>query len=193
MIDLRRALVFAPLLATLVLAGCGSVHPPKPLSAAQAAQLQTAPSLGSVAIEETEVKAHGENLRRHLESTGLFRAASLAGAETTSTDWTARIDARCSGRRGGWIPLVPILTLGVVPQFARMELGYTFTLRETATGREIQIPCGIKATIGVGWIPALMNVLPGWTLNESEESPAFQKQLAYAIASRATGPAATER
>ncbi len=187
MLDFHRAPAFVLILATFALAGCGSMHPPKPLSAAQAATLLAAPSFGSVAVEQTEVKGHAEILRRHLESTGLFSTASLAGVDAPPADWSARIDGRCEGRRGGWIPLVPILTLGVVPQFARMELGYTFTLRETATGREIQIPCGIKATIGVGWIPALMNVLPGWTFNDSEESPAFKRQLAYAIASRAAG------
>ncbi len=84
---------------------------------------------------------------------------------------------------------MPILTLGFIPQFARMELGFAFTLRENATGREIEIPCGINATIGVGWIPAMMNALQGWTLNDSEEIPNFKKRLAYAIASRAAGPA----
>lgn len=190
MLDLRRALGLAPLLSVLALAGCGSMHPPKPLSAAQAAQLRTAPSLGSVAVEQPEGKGHGEILRRHLEATGLFRSASLAEADSPSTDWTARIDGRCDNRRGGWIPVLPILTLGVVPQFSRMELGYAFTLHENATGREIQIPCGIKATIAVGWLPALMNVLPGWTFDEPEESPAFKNRLAYEIASRTAGPAA---
>jgi hypothetical protein len=71
-----------------------------------------------------------------------------------------------------------------------MELGYACTLHENATGREIQIPCAIKATIGVGWIPALLNFLPGWTFDEPEESPAFKNRLAYEIASRAAGPAA---
>jgi hypothetical protein len=161
------------------------MHPPRPLSAAQAAQLRAAPHLGSVAVEELEVKGHSEILRRQLESTGLFRAASLAGTSSPAADWNARIDGRCDNRRGGWIPLVPILTLGFVPQFSRMELGYAFTLHENASGREIQIPCGIKATMGVGWIPALMNVLPGWTLNDSENSTNFKSRLAYAIASRA--------
>ncbi len=189
MLDRRHALVFAPLLSICTLAGCGSMHPPKPLSAAQAALLRSAPQLGSVAVEETKVKGHAEILRRQLESTGLFQLTGLAGTTSTAADWTARIDSRCDNRRGGWIPLVPILTLGFVPQFSRMELGYAFTLRETATGREVSIPCGIKATIGVGWIPALMNVLPGWTLNDSENSANFKKRLAYEIASRAAGPA----
>ncbi len=182
---LRRALVF--ILSAISLAGCGSMHPPKPLSRAQAAQLRATPSFGSVAVEELEVKGHAEILRRQLLATGLFGSASLATAEAPAADWTARIDGRCDNRSGGWIPLFPILTLGFVPQFARMDLGYSFTLRETATSREVQIPCGIKATIGVGWIPALMNVLPGWTLNDSEESPSFKSRLAYAIASRAAG------
>lgn len=189
MLDFRRALVLAPLLSIFTLSGCGSMHPPKPLSAAQAAQLRSTPQLGSVAVEETEVKGHAEILRRQLESTGLFKATSVAGAETPSADLTARIDGRCDNRRGGWIPLVPILTLGFVPQFSRMELGYAFTLRETATGREVSIPCGIKATIGVGWIPALMNVLPGWTLDDSEQSASYKSRLAYEIVSRAAGPA----
>ena len=36
-----------------------------------------------------------------------------------------------------------------------------------------------------GWLPALTNVLPGWSLKEPEETMSFRQRLAYAIVSRA--------
>ena len=87
-------------------------------------------------------------------------------------------------------PLLPILTLGVVPQFGRMELGFPFSLRDTRSGEVIHVPCEIDGWIGVGWIPAVMTVLPGWTQDDPETSPRFETRLAYSIASRL--PAARE-
>ncbi|MBW8877319.1 MAG: hypothetical protein JF614_20330 [Acidobacteria bacterium] len=38
-------------------------------------------------------------------------------------------------------------------------------------------------SLGVGWLPAVMNVLPGWSLSEPEQSRNFDRRLAYSIAS----------
>ncbi|HXU44856.1 MAG TPA: hypothetical protein VN783_04980 [Thermoanaerobaculia bacterium] len=186
MLGPRRVVALALLLlSAVVLSGCGSSLPPRALTAAQAAQVAAVPSFGVVAIAKAEYGNAGI-LRSQLEATGLFRTAVLEGAEgAAAADWTATLTGRCQNRRGGWIPFLPILTLGVVPEFARMELGYSFTLREAATGRTIDVPCEIKSTIGVGWLPALMNVLPGWSLKEPEETKSFRERLAYAIVSRA--------
>ncbi|MFL6194680.1 MAG: hypothetical protein ACJ75H_10955 [Thermoanaerobaculia bacterium] len=177
-----RFLLIVPL---LVLYGCGSSLPPPRLTGLQAATVDRIPagSLGVVAVE-VERPIHAENLRAMLERTRLFKSAVLAGEAAETPDYVARITDRCSYRRGGFIPLWSILTLGVVPTFSRMELAYAFTLRETATGREARIPCEISSVQGIGWLPAAMNVLPGWTYQDPEESKRFERRLAYAIVSR---------
>jgi hypothetical protein len=174
-----------------LLSGCGSSLPPRPLTAAQRSFLDQTPSLGVVAVTVPEPDyGHAATLRDMLQRTGLFERAELLDPAAPAPRYTATIVDRCSCRHGGWIPILPVLTLGVVPQFARCSVGYAFTLRETASGKEAQIACDIKETVGVGWLPALMNVLPGWTLSDTEKSPRFERRLAYSIASRLQRPEA---
>jgi hypothetical protein len=178
-----------PLLALCLLStaatGCGSTLRPRPLSAAQASLVDRIGTLGVVAVADVPCSLGNEAiLRAMLERTGLFRAVVASRPAAPAPDYVATITGRCSSRRGGWIPLLPLLTFGVVPQFSRMELGYAFTLRQRSTGREIAIPCEIETTIGVGWLPALMNVLPGWSLKDPEKTRNFDRRLAYAIAAR---------
>ena len=173
------------------LAGCGSIHRPAPLTAAEAARLDRTGSLGVVAVEGDACKSWGRKGELHgmLERTGLFRRVVEPGTDDPAPDYMARIDERCSYRRGGWIPLWSVLTLGVIPTFQEMELGYGFTLHHLATGREVRIPCEIRTIVAVGWLPELMNVLPGWSRDDPEKTRNFDRRLAYAIASRIAVPA----
>jgi hypothetical protein len=178
-----RLAILAVVLFSSVLAGCGSGLPPRPLTAAQRSFVAQAPRLGAVAVAVPQPDyGHAEILRGILERTKLFASTGLLDPAAPAPAYTATIDDRCSCRHGGWIPILPILTLGVVPQFNRCALGYAFTLREVATGKEARIGCDIKVTYGVGWLPALMNVLPGWSLDQQEEGARFESRLAYSIA-----------
>jgi hypothetical protein len=155
------------------------------LTAAQSTLVDGTGSLGVAAVDESWGKpGHAGILRSMLERTGLFRMVVLLGSGAPSPDYVTTIRGRCGNRRGGFIPVLPILTLGIVPQFTRMDLGYTFALRQVSTGREIVVPCEIESVMGFGWLPALMNILPGWSLTDPEDTPSFSRRLAYAIASR---------
>lgn len=184
----RLSTVFALLACAGVLSGCGSSLPPRPLSAAQKAFVAQAPRLGVVAVDAAPHPGNAKILRGMLERTRLFERAVVADPAEPGPAFTATIDDRCSCRHGGWIPVFPILTLGVVPQFSRCSMGYAFTLREVATGREAKIGCDIKMTIGVGWLPAVMNVLPRWTWADPETGGRYESRLAYSIASRLAAP-----
>jgi hypothetical protein len=188
-----------------VLGGCGSSLAPRPLTAAQASQVQGfrggsgdagdaddaddaggAGEMGVVAVEAPR-QGYARILASQLERTELFRAVLLVPADGPAPegiDYVATVTGRCSARHGGWIPWLPILTLGVVPQFHTFEVGLPFTLRRVSTHEEVVIPCEIRSTLGVGWIPALLNVLPGWSLEEPEQTPNFGRRLAYSIVSR---------
>jgi hypothetical protein len=187
-----RASIFFVLavgLAGSVLGGCGSSLQPRPLTAAQASQMQrsgTGGSLGVVAVEAPD-EGYARILAGMLERTGLFRSILLvprSGPALEGIDYVATVTGRCGARHGGWIPWLPILTLGIVPQFHTFEVGLPFTLRRASTHEEVAIPCEIRSTLGVGWIPALLNVLPGWSLEEPEQTQSFHRRLAYAIVSR---------
>jgi hypothetical protein len=156
------------------------------LTAAQTSVVQRFGSLGVVAVEAPD-EGYARILGSLLERTGLFRAAvpvPRGEAASEGADYVATMTGRCSARHGGWIPWLPILTLGIVPQFHTDELGLPFRLRRVATGEEVVIPCEIRSTLGIGWIPALMNVLPGWSREDPERSPNYERRLAYSIVSR---------
>jgi hypothetical protein len=156
------------------------------LTAAQSSLVDRTGSLGVVAVVDDPCILPGRGLQSMLERTGLFRAVVASGPSAPATDYLATIQGRCTFGRGAWIPVLPLFTLGVVPEFHRMEMGYAFTLRHLSTGQETVIPCEIRATVGIGWIPLLMNVLPGWSTEDPEKTRTFGRRLAYGIVSRTT-------
>jgi hypothetical protein len=174
--------------AALVLGGCGSMLPPPRLSPAQSTRVAAAGRLGSVAVDPAPGRSCDRAFLRMLERTDLFTRVVPLPDAGAPTEYVAAIEERCSYGRGGFIPIVSILTLGVVPTFQRFELGYAFSLRDTRSGETIHVPCEIEGKIGVGWIPAAMAVLPGWTQEDPEQSPRFVKRLAYGIISRLPAP-----
>jgi hypothetical protein len=164
-----------------LLAGCGSMLPPQPLNSAERGAVETAGNLGVVEVAAGPGRL-STGLVRLLQGTGLFSAV-VAAPSTRPPDFVATRGEACE--RGAWTPsLATMLTLGIVPTFDHVRQGYSFVLRDAHTGQETEIPCEIDVTIGVGWIPALMSVLPGWTLQDAESTPRFKERLAYNIASR---------
>jgi hypothetical protein len=180
----RTALALAALSATALLTGCGSMLPPPRLSPAEQAHVQSVGRLGSVAVDPGPQQPSTGLFERMLTRTDLFTQVVRLDPAAPPTDYVATLEGRCNYHRGGWLPILPILTLGVVPQFGRMELGFPFSLRDTRSGEVIHVPCEIDGWIGVGWIPAVMTILPGWTQDDPESSPRFESRLAYGIVSR---------
>jgi hypothetical protein len=178
-------------LCSSALAGCSVIAisattlRPRPLTAAQSALVDRAGSLGVVAVVEDPHVWPGRELAPMLVRTGLFRAVVPAASGGPAPDYVATAREDCYAP---WAPVLPLLTLGVLPQFHQTRLGTSFTLRDLATGREVRIPCEIESTAGVGWIPLLMNVLPGWSPGNTEKTTSFGRRLAYGIVSRLAPP-----
>jgi hypothetical protein len=172
------------LAAAALLAGCGSMLPPPRLSPAEHARVASVGRLGTVAVDPGPERPSTAVFENMLARTDLFTRVVRLDPAAEPADYVAAIEGRCSDRRGGWIPILPILTLGVVPQFGKVQYGFPFSLRDTRSGAVIHVPCEIDGWIGVGWIPAVMAVLPGWTQDDGESGPRFERRLAYSIASR---------
>jgi hypothetical protein len=164
-----------------LLAGCGSMLPPRPLNPAERHTVDVAENLGVVEVVAGPGKL-STGLVRMLAGTGLFSAV-VAAPPARPADFIATLGEACE--RGAWTPSpVTLVSLGIVPTFSHLRQGYSFLLRNARTGEETEIPCELEVTIGVGWIPAAMSVLPGWTLQDVESTPRFRQRLAYNIASR---------
>lgn len=173
----------ALLLVATLLAGCGSALPPPRLAAAERAEVAAVGRLGTVAVDPGAQRSCAA-MEGMLKRTGLFTEVVKLDPAAAPPDYVAAIEDRCSYRRGGFIPILSILTLGVVPTFEKFQLGFAFSLRDTRSGETIHVPCEIEGRLGVGWVPAMMAVLPGWTRQDPEQSPRFENRLAYSIASR---------
>ena len=180
----RQATAGVLLAVSALLAGCGSALPPPRLSSGERARVASAGSLGAVAVDPAPGKTCDREFLDMLRRTGLFTRVEPLDAVAAPAEYVAAIEDRCSYRRGGWVPMLSVLTLGVVPTFGRFELGYAFSLRDTRSGETVHVPCEIDARLGVGWIPAMMAVLPGWTQEDPERTSRFEDRLAYSIVSR---------
>ena len=175
----RTGLVLLALFAL----GCGSTRLPAKLSSGERQRVEAARLPLTVGVEPS--RSTGD-LVRFLRETGLFATVEPLEGLAASPDLVVHFEERCSFHRGGFIPLLPILTLGVVPQWGRFELGYAFSFRSPLeVGEPVLIGCGeAKGTMVVGWLGIPLNVLPGWTLQDPEKSPRFYNRLALAIAER---------
>jgi hypothetical protein len=170
-------------LLALVAVGCGSTRLPAKLSSAERQRVEAARLPLTVGVEPS--RSTGD-LVRFLRGTGLFTQVEPLEGLAAPPDLVVRYEDRCSFHRGGFVPLLPILTLGIVPQWARFELGYAFSFHSSGgAGEPVLIGCGeAEGTMVVGWLGIPLNVLPNWTLQNPEESERFYNRLALAIAKR---------
>jgi hypothetical protein len=100
-------------------------------------------------------------------------------------DLIAQVQRRCQ-QGGGWVPLLPILTLGIVPQWLNTGYGYAFILRSPASSDQVIFDCHTsEGTILVGWVGTLLTVLPDWqTAGDPETSRRHYNRLAFALLNR---------
>ncbi len=181
------------LVGGVAFAGCSTSLRPRPLTAAQSSLVDRAGSLGVVAVVDDPCARPGR-LAPLLERTGLFRAVVPSGSGGPAPDYVATIRGHCGlGNDPSLAMLLPFVTLGIVPEFHWRGLGVSFTLRDLATGQEAVVPCEIGSLTGTGWIPGLMNVLPGWSSGDVEKTRSFGRRLAYGIVSRLQPPPPPQR
>ena len=170
------------LLASFLLAGCGSMQMPRTLSPAERMEVEAVEIPAVVGVQGWR---WSEELQGILDASGLFRRVALLSALDQPPDLVATVRERCSFHRGGFIPIWTVLTLGVVPTWTRTEFGYVFAFHApSAPDRKVVVGCGPGGYLVVGWLGTPLNALPGWTLSDPEEHPRYHHRVALEVARR---------
>jgi len=145
---------------TLGTAGCGTMTLPPRLSPAERAQIERVRFDADVGVT-TEYPRHiRKDVVAILQDTGLFRKVADLDELSEPPDLVVTV----TGRHGGKaiIPLLTIVTLGVLPTFFTDDVGYGLVIRSPIPKGRVPIDYHYTARAGLGFSSAVLNVLPGW-------------------------------
>ena len=137
-----------------------------------------------VGVEQYEPAVYSERLISSLRSTGLFEYVGPLD-QTDDPDLIASVRRPIYGT-ASVVPLLTLLTLGVVPTRASEEWGESFTLRSAgAQGSEVDVEFTYSGPTTLGWAALLLAPLPQHALGRPYDKPRFRRAFAAAIARKA--------
>jgi len=161
-------LVLVPVL--LAATGCGATRlslrlAPEELRMVRAERL---PLVVGVEWSSQPSPPCGPTLVELLRATNLFREVNYFESLSAPPDLIARVERRCHENGGGWVPILPLLTLGIVPQWYSTGYGYAFTLRSPRSADQVVIDCRPhEGAYLMGWAATLLSLSPDWTLSDT--------------------------
>ena len=186
----RRLWRTAPIIALVscLAVGCAGYSIPKPLSPSEVVVVQ---SVDNRLVAEIRVRpeiARGdakyyESFRASIQATGLFSRVDWDWAIKTQSDVRLKPLHRCSLAEfsgGGFVPLYPILTFGLVPQIVRGSYHWAFEVEQA--GQVTVVDCPISGAFGMGWIPKILKATGSWAAQPPEHHPRLHSRLSYEIA-----------
>jgi hypothetical protein len=193
---LAIALLVAILCAAAVLTGaCSTTTLPPDLSDAQRDLIRTTRFDATVGVETYDPPVYSERLIDALRATALFKQVEPVAAYKTPPDLIARVERPVSG--DPVLPLVTVLTLGLLPTVVDEKHGHVFSLRSgRKEGDALGIECTFTGRTTLGWLAAALNFLPNHALRDSTLDARMAEMLALQIATgkdsiAALNPAAT--
>ena len=161
---------------------CGSVRLPQDLTFNELKQVKLAKMPLVVGVQNSA----GEFLLRTLQQSNMFSQVDYVDQLLIPPDLIAKYEGRCNWHRGGWVPVLPIISLGVIPQGNKVAFGYSFSLfKPEFEQHKITFKCRDEGYIIVGWLGTAMSMSKKWTIGGNpEESQAFYDRTALAIANQ---------
>jgi hypothetical protein len=136
-----------------------------------------------VGVEEYKWPSYSDGLTSALQNCGIFRKVDHL-ERLPSCDIIARVEEQIHGEPV--IPLLPCVTLGIVPLVVNEQHGESFSLAPASgKGKNVRIRCVYRTPTVLGWAAAVLNPLPQWTSADFESTDRFLDQLSLAIARNA--------
>src|ERR1700722_11363549 len=182
-----RRLVLVVLLAAMAAFGGGCVGwgsgalPPR-LSTAEEARLKGAHLALTVGVERNQAPVYSDNLVKALRRTGLFVSVERLEQCTNPPALVARVERRIYGSTV--IPLLTLLTFGIIPTNTEEETGYSFSFgSSTPSGQKVPVEYSYKGRTMLGWIAIFDGLSPDRILFPfaAENSRRFRDRLSLAI------------
>ncbi|MDB6066947.1 MAG: hypothetical protein JWR26_3155 [Pedosphaera sp.] len=184
----KRHPQFVPLTLLLVImavlgGGCVGVASstlPPPLSATQKVRLKTARLPLTVGVERYKYPAYSDALVKALRNTGVFVRVDHLERFSSPPSLVARVERQISGSTV--IPILTLLTFGIIPTTADETYGYAFSLG--TPGREPQrvpVEYSYQGRVTLGWVSVFLWLTPGHSTFNPEHNRRFRGRLALAI------------
>lgn len=180
---------------TGLLKGCSSAALPPKLTNIQREELmrRSPPLPISVGVADYEYPAYSDSLLRILQVSHLFTKVDRLSAFTDPPDFVAEVDRRIYG--SAIIPILPAVTLGLVPAWTDEEWGHSFSLKSSRNDAKMAVEFSYHGTSFLGWVSGLINLLPDRTGGDVYETKQYQEAFAFQVLSHwlsVRNPTATE-
>ena len=181
---MRKALVTLGIVCSAVivaglLKGCASEQRPLPLDTSEETLLGSNGFGLSLGVEPSTPPVYAQSLLHALQQTGLFREVQPA-ERVQAPDLLVRVERPISGN--AVIPILSLITLGLIPTVTEEEHGYSFSLRSPKSSEQVVIVEYVHRGYTVlGWVAGLLNLFPQWTGDSVQNDPRFKERLKLAI------------
>jgi len=181
---MRKVLVAIGIVCSAVvvaglLKGCASEQRPLPLNIGEETLLSSKGFGLSLGVEPSTPPVYAQSLLRALQQTGLFREVQPSD-KNQAPDLLARVERSITGN--AVIPILSLITLGVIPTVTEEEHGYSFSLRAPKSSERVVIVEYVHRGYTVlGWMAGPLNFFPQWTGDSVHNDPRFKERLKLAI------------
>ena len=193
----KKALTLTAIAAFVIFGlsgGCAAHRRPPALTSAERELLREAPLPYSVTValwdDQTSTgqnpEAYASALAALVDASGTFKTsryehgAAPVGQELVATSTGAHCDSAV-------IPLLSIVTLGIVPTIFQDEHCEGMLLRRAAGQQKesgVQVEVHAQATSVLGWGAILVGALPGWSYGPVGDDSRFAERFRLAVVQR---------
>jgi hypothetical protein len=181
---MRKAFVAIGIVCSAVivaglLKGCASEQRPLPLKTSEETLLGSKGFGLSLGVEPSTPPVYAQALLHALQQTELFRVVQPAD-KIQAPDLLAQVERSITGN--AVIPILSLITLGLIPTVTEEEHGYSFSLRSPKSSERVVIVEYVHRSYTVlGWVAGLLNFFPQWTGDGVQNDPRFKERLKLAI------------
>lgn len=186
--EMRKALVAVSIACSLVvvaglLKGCASEQRPLPLSTSEQTLLSSNGFGLSLGVEPSTPAGYAQSLLRALQQTELCHEVQPSD-KIQAPDLLARVERPITGN--AMIPILSLITLGLIPTVTEEEHGYSFSLRSPKSSEQVVIVEYVHRGYTVlGWVAGLLNLFPQWTGDSVHNDLHFKERLKLMILTKA--------
>lgn len=185
----RRTKVLLGGLTTLVvlvgialMGGCSSSTLPPTVTAAQLAAIKEAHIAATVGVEPYQYSVYSEALINDLRASDIFDEVDTVDS-FQNPKLIAAVERTVYGT--ATIPIVTIITLGLVPTSVDEEYGHVFSLRSsTDPRRTIEIEYTYRGKTTLGWWALFLNFSSDRQSGDPTQTARFRENFAAAIHAR---------
>ena len=185
---MRKTLVVVCIMCNAIivaglLKGCASEQRPLPLNTSEQTLLSSNGFGLSLGVEPSSQPKYAQGLLRALQQTELFREVQPSD-KIQAPDLFTRVERPITGN--AMIPILSLITLGMVPTVTEEEHGYSFPFRSPKSSEHVVIVEYVHRGYTVlGWVAGLLNLFPQWTGDSVHNDPHFKERLKLMILTKA--------